>query len=368
MKKILLFILCFSLSTTWAFAGYKLENGAKEVMKRFEFSQKKLNKELTRKELVETLYDWYDDYRKERGLYVNYEQSKTLDNEKYFTDVKLSSEFGKKLEYFTYLWAFSKNEKFYPYEKVNQKTFFIVMNRLRIMSSYQQCKNLRICEKEGDKDTYFTKWVYYRYVSKIFDKSLRKYYATPQEYIDAWYKPFLTPNYYFPVKWQTLNGCYAFSVRNTLKYQYWIGIYIPKIEKYIKKEGKQLWNYRNMNQFDKVVNIERRMYWSLDTVMNSLQVGEPVSIVYWWHYTDWKTGEKKKVKHIVAAYSFDEKWLWIAETISARRMRISYDEIFDKNGHAKVGRIFKYFYNPKENWTESQIKLEKENNFLAWEK
>jgi hypothetical protein len=46
-------------------------------------------------------------------------------------------------------------------------------------------------------------------------------------------------------------------------------------------------------------------------------------------------------------------------------MRISYDEIFDKNGHAKVGRIFKYFYNPKENWTESQIKLEKENNFLA---
>ena len=102
--------------------------------------------------------------------------------------------------------------------------------------------------------------------------------------------------------------------------------------------------------------------------MKSLQAGEPVSIVYWWEYTDWKTWQKKKVKHIVAAYSFDEKWLWVSETISTRRMRIPYEEIFNGYGNAKVWRIFKYYYNPKENWTEKQKKLEQEQNFLAWEK
>jgi hypothetical protein len=37
------------------------------------------------------------------------------------------------------------------------------------------------------------------------------------------------------------------------------------------------------------------------------------------------------VKHIVAAYSFDAKGLWVAETISAQRKLIPYDEIFNKN-------------------------------------
>ena len=368
MKKILFFFMLFFLTTSSVFAGHKLETGAKETAQRFEFSQRNLHKEITRKEFVETLYAWYDDYRKERGLYVNYEKYSKLDNEKYFTDVKLDSDFGKKLQYFAHLGAFSKNKKFHGNETVDQKTFFIVMSRLRIMWNLQHCKNLRICEKEADAKTYFTKGVYYRYVSKIFDKKLRKYYSTPQQYIDVGYKPFLSPSYYFPIKGQTLNGCYAFSVRNTLKYKHGIWIYIPKIEKHIWKKGKELWNSRNMAQFNKVTHVEAREYWSLDTVINSLQAGEPVSIVYWWHYTDWKTKEKKKVKHIVAAYSFDEKGIWVAETISARRMRISYDEIFNQYGTSKVGRVFKYYYNPKENWSEQQRRFEQENNFLAWEK
>jgi hypothetical protein len=79
------------------------------------------------------------------------------------------------------------------------------MKRLKIISSLQQCKNLRICEKEADNKNYFNKGIYYKYVSKIFDRQLRKYYATPKEYIEAGYKPFLATNYYFPNKGQTLN-------------------------------------------------------------------------------------------------------------------------------------------------------------------
>jgi hypothetical protein len=123
-----------------------------------------------------------------------------------------------------------------------------------------------------------------------------------------------------------------------------------------------------MRKFDKAVHVEARKYWSLDTVINGLQAWEPVTVVYWWEYTDWKTKQKKKVKHIVTAYSFDKNGLWVAETISARRVLLPYDEIFNKNWNAKVGRIFKYYYDSKENWSDSEIKLEIENNFLAGEK
>lgn len=368
MRKIYLAAIIFLLFTSWVSAGYKLDNGSKKLVERFELSTTNLSKEITRKEFVESLYAWYADYRTERNWYVDYDKYTQLDNLKYFKDIDLDSDFWEKLEYFTHLWAFSKNEYFDPKGTVNQKTFFVVMSRLKIMWNLQHCKNLRICEKEADDKTYFTKWVYYRYISKVFYKELRKYYSKPQDYLDAGYKSFLNSNYYFPLKWQNLNGCYAFSVRNILKHKHGIWVYIPQVDKYIWRAPTSLRTYPIMRKYDKTVHIQARKYWSLDTVMKSLQAWEPVSIVYWWDYTDWKTGQKKKVKHIVAAYSFDKKGLWVAETISAQRKLIPYDEIFNKNWNAKVWRIFKYYYDPKENWSDSEIKLEKENNFLAGEK
>lgn len=368
MKKIILFPIIFLLSFSSIFANYELETGSKNLVERFELNTQNLDKEISRKQFVETLHAWYKTYREERWLYVDYQNYSQLNNEKYFKDVDLDSDFWEKLEYFAHLWAFSKNAYFDPNGTVNQKTFFIVLNRLGIMWNLQHCKNLRICEKEADEKTYFTKWVYYRYVSKIFYKDLRKYYSTPQEYIDAGYKPFLKPNYYFPLKGQNLNGCYAFSVRNILKYKHGIWVYIPQVDEYIWRAPTTLRTYGIMRKYDKAVHIQAREYWSLDTIIKSLQAWEPVSIVYWWDYTDWKTWQKKKVKHIVAAYSFDEKWVWVSETISAQRKRIAWDEIINTYGNAKVWRVFKYYYDPMQNWSESELQLEKENNFLAWEK
>lgn len=367
MKKIFLILLTFFVLYWVSNWDYELETWSKKLVEKYNFSTRNLDNELSRKEFVETLYWWYKDYRTDRRLYVNYDKYTTLDNSKYFVDVDLKSDFWKKLQYLSSIWAFKKNKYFNPKNAVDQKTFFVVLKRLWIITSLNHCKNLQICEKEADNKTYFTKWVYYRYVSKIMDKSLRGYYKKPQDYINNWYKPFLKPSYAFPILWQNLNWCYAYSVRNILKYQYWIWIYVQKADDFIWRQPTQLRNYWNMSKFNKLANISFKEYFSLDTVINSLQAWEPVSVVYWWEYTDWKTWEKKKVKHIVAAYSFDDKWLWVSETISWRRMRIEYDKIFYNNWSVKVWRIFKYFYNPKSTWSEFSIKTEKENNFLVWE-
>jgi hypothetical protein len=52
---------------------------------------------------------------------------------------------------------FSKNEYFNPNDIMNQRTFFIVMRRLRIMFGLQNCKYHKICEKEADSKTVFFK-------------------------------------------------------------------------------------------------------------------------------------------------------------------------------------------------------------------
>lgn len=368
LKNILTFSFLLLFSFNQVNAWYKLEAGSLGLVNKYDFSQSNLDKQITRKELVETIYDWYKDYRTDRRLYVDYSNYTELDNSKYFKDVDLNSEFWKKLQYFAHLWAFSKNEYFSPNTWVDQNTFFIILKRLWIIQSLQACVSLRICEKEADNNTYFTTWVYYRYVSKIMDKSLRKYYLKPLDYINVWYKPYLETNYYFPLKWQTLNWCYAFSVRNILKYQYWTWIYIPNVEDYIWKQWEDLWNYYSMNQFDEVVNIKRKHFYSLDTLMNSLQVWEPVAITYKMKYYSYKEKKYKFVSHIVAAYSFDEKWVWVSETVSARRVRIPWEDVFNDWWWVKYNRIFKYYYTPKSQWSESAIVLENKYNFLAWEK
>ena len=63
------------------------------LVDRFELSTNKLDKALSRKDFVESLHSWYKSYRQERGLYVDYESYSQLDNEKYFKDVDLDSEF-----------------------------------------------------------------------------------------------------------------------------------------------------------------------------------------------------------------------------------------------------------------------------------
>lgn len=322
---------------------------------------------MTRKELLTTLYAWYIDYKKDRGVTINYDNYIPLDNQKYFKDVDLESDFGKALSYFAHKGAFSKNEYFNPDWKVSQKVFFIVMRRLQIMSSLQNCKNHKICEKESDLNSPFVKGTYYKYVSKILDRSLRKYYNKPSDYLEAGYKPLLATNYRFPLKWQTLNGCYAFSVRNILKYKNGIGIYIPRAEKLIDKEPTKLWYYDTMKKFDDISHVEVSRYYHLDTFINSLQAGEPLAITYYLDYYSYKEQKTKSVLHIVAAYSFDKDGVWVAETVKAQRVLVPWEKVFNVYGTLWNKRMFKYDYIPKSQWSQAELDYEKQHNILAGE-
>ena len=123
-----------------------------------------------------------------------------------------------------------------------------------------------------------------------------------------------------------------------------------------------------MNKHDKIAHVSRWHFYHLDTLIHSLQVWEPVWVSYMLDYYSYKEKKMKQVAHITAAYSFDEKWVWVSETVAAQRKLVPWDKVINSYGWVKLNRIFKFYYDPKQNWTESEIQLEKENNFLAWEK
>jgi hypothetical protein len=66
MKKIILFFSIFIFSFSSIYANYELETGSQRLVDRFELNINKLDKELSRKDLVETLHAWYKSYRQER--------------------------------------------------------------------------------------------------------------------------------------------------------------------------------------------------------------------------------------------------------------------------------------------------------------
>ncbi|MCT4617513.1 MAG: hypothetical protein N4A38_04875 [Candidatus Gracilibacteria bacterium] len=366
MRKFLLFIFLLISSVSFVYSEYKLDNASLEIAEKYNFSKINLGEEPTRQEFIETLYKWYKDYKVLKNIKINYSKFKELDNTRIFTDVDLDSDFGKKLSYFTGVGAFAKNEKFNPEDKINYKTFFIVMKRLKIMYSVNGCKALNICENSTDINDKFMKGTYYRIIAKILDRKLRKNYYKPQDFIDLGYKPFLKPSYRFPILRQTLNGCYAFTVRNILKYKYGIGVYISKIEKYIEKPSSALWNWYYKDKYDKIVHIKKKNYSDSETFFTKLQQGEPLGIAYIFKYKNSK-GEDKTVPHRVAAYSFDSKGIWIAETVSNTRKRIPYNEVFNDYGSVKIASFNQYDYIKKSNWIKEKIDLEKEKNFITKE-
>ncbi len=362
---------CFSDYQT-----YHLEHGSQALVKQYHFSTQNLDKPLTRKAFVETLIKRYPVYKKSKWITISYDTTSppsTPDNknknitQKYFKDIDLNTDFGKKLWYFAELWAFKKAEYFNPNAPLLQEHFFLVMERLHILYGVQNCKYHKICEQEVDSKTPFLKGTYYRYVSKILDKKLRKRYKTPQAYLEQGYRPYLSPKFHFPLLGQSLNSCYAFAVRNILKYKYGLGVYVQKAEKVMGKNPKALRNDTTMQKYNALVHSKRTDYHYLDTLIHSLQAGEPLTVNYILKYYSWKDKKYKRVPHIVSAYSFDEKWVRVAETVSVKRKRIPRNEIFLADGKVKYRRMMKFIYTPKEYRTEQEKKLEQQNNILVWE-
>ena len=113
MKKIISFLVIFFVSVNLVSTEYKPENWSLNLIKKYNFDSKNLEKWLTRKEFLETLEKWFIDYKDSKWIKINYNEIKNFD-EKYFKDINKNSKFYKILVYFTEIWAFSKKEYFYP--------------------------------------------------------------------------------------------------------------------------------------------------------------------------------------------------------------------------------------------------------------
>ena len=139
------------------------------------------------------------------------------------------------------------------------------------------------------------------------------------------------------------------------------------IEEYMEKDWTTLWNAHLMDKFDEIAHVKRKKFKNIDTLISSLQVWEPVSISYILEYYSYTDKRNKNVLHIVSAYSFDEKWVWVSETVTGRRLRISWDKIFNMYWNTKNNSIFRYDYQPMNTWSEEELALEQKHNFLVWE-
>ena len=74
-------------------------------------------------------------------------------------------------------------------------------------------------------------------------------------------------------------------------------------------------------------NINLSWYNDVNTFFFYVSKGEPVMIQYKWY-----NSETSWIGHFVAVYSFDENGAWVSDSISVKRIRIPYDDLFDDSG------------------------------------
>lgn len=149
---------------------------------------------------------------------------------------------------------------------------------------------------------------------------------TYSEFLETDINPGIDPTYSFPVSYQYQNGCFAFAVKHIVDYKYDINIDPYEAEELINKPRADLWTREHIVNFLEKYNLKFEWFGDTETFFSFLQKGEPVLIQY-----KYQISEDKWIGHFVAAYSFDSEGVWIADSISGKRIRIPFTDVFDTN-------------------------------------
>ncbi len=169
----------------------------------------------------------------------------------------------------------------------------------------------------------------------FFAKNLPNLEATDSIIIDHSYQeilaegitPKLSPGYEFPTSYQYLNGCFGFAVGHILKERGKV-IDMLDMESRIQKPREELWKKEYKERLAQEYNLKFKSYRSPEVLFKALSEGESVIVGY-----EYPLGDGGFVLHAVAAYSFDEKGLWVSETLSGLRKNIPYEKIFNEKGN-----------------------------------
>lgn len=141
----------------------------------------------------------------------------------------------------------------------------------------------------------------------------------------------ISPDYAFPLSKQYKSGCYAFAVNHIVEYKYNEKIDLLEAEKKINKPREELWSAEHIKNFNETYNLKLSWYKSAEDFFRFLEDGEPVMIQYrYYHSETYWTG------HFVAVYTFDDKGVWVSESISNTRIRLPYSDIFDEGGKQTI--------------------------------
>jgi len=345
--------------------SYALDAESQKIIESFPFVFEDASQQINRWQFLRSLAQWYPVYMQSKWQNVDYSATNALDDS-LFTDVTLE-ESRSWLAYFAWRGIFTKQERFWFASPLTLSDFITVMKRLWIVSSLDECRRYHICDKELTQISPFVIWTYLRFISRLLNSDLRVHRNKPIQYIQNNYEPFLPPSFRFPLKRQSLNWCYFYSLRNILVYKFGIDINIATAEKFINKKLTDLASRKHQADFNGITNIYVEEKFHIESLITLLQVWEPVAVSYLLDYKDkyWKT---QTVAHVASAYSFDYEWVRVAETVSNSYVRVPWSKLFDENWMSKQKYMRTVFYNPKQYRSESEISREKDNNFLLYER
>ena len=140
-------------------------------------------------------------------------------------------------------------------------------------------------------------------------------------------EPSISPDYKFPSGNQYMNGCFAFSVNNVLQYKYDKKIDLLEAEKKVEKPRLVLWTGKYIMKFLNEYDLKMVWYKDSENFFKLLEQGEPVVMQY---TIPLETGEL--IGHIVVAYSFDDKGIWIADSLKGKTHRLDFSDVFTEKG------------------------------------
>lgn len=150
---------------------------------------------------------------------------------------------------------------------------------------------------------------------------------TYQEVLATGIKPYFSPETNFPAHSQKgwPFGCYSFSVKNLMEFKYGEILDIAAVQKEIGWDGTFIWSFEEFEKFAKQYNTDIVLTYNAtaEFFFKKLAAGEPM-ILYIPYYL---RGEN--IGHQLVAYSFDEKGVWVADSLSGGiRRRIGFDQVF----------------------------------------
>lgn len=177
------------------------------------------------------------------------------------------------------------------------------------------------------------------------------------ENINAFSAPYFSPNHPFPTANQSQNACYFNSVNIAIEAKYGTKIRIKKVLEIIWFDGKSLATWEYKKKFSDLTHMYIKEYSNKKDLIRLLDKWESVLIS-----TEILLKYKKTIRHVSVAYSYDTAGIWVSDPLWGKKKRISWDEVFKKDGGVKYYNLRTVWIKPYDQWNAHSLWREKKED------